>query len=226
MQDPLNPLENQNPLDNQNPLEDPLLDALERSIENPAGFTDPPAEHDKLFMDDTAKQLEEVEAGIEDAPLIQPELEAVQDANEPNVQGDESAIQKAPSPADPYKPSEVTEKMWGTFDTAPPIPQEGSAHTLPPNPPLPKMPVRGGGSIRPRRGLPLKGRLPGRKMAGTNIDLRFCPEVHETVNTQECEKCEKYRHWPEGTNEEPKECWYYRQPEPPTDEPHDDGEEQ
>jgi hypothetical protein len=28
------------------------------------------------------------------------------------------------------------------------------------------------------------------------------------VDLEQCESCEKYRHWPEGTDEEPRECWY------------------
>lgn len=205
MEDPLNPPENQGPLDNQDPLDDPLLDAPERSIENPPGFVDPLAERDELFMDDLAKQLEEVEASIEDRPPMVPKPEIVKDSNKT-----EEEDEQAPPPADSYEPPKMREEVWGTFQSSPPLPQEGSAHTPPPNPPLPKLP-RGGGSIRPRPSLLLKGRLlgrAGRTIIGISSNLRFCPESHETINIQECEKCEKYRHWPEGTDEEPRECWY------------------
>jgi len=37
---------------------------------------------------------------------------------------------------------------------------------------------------------------------------RYCPEIFEIVSEQDCQACEKYRHWPEGTDDEPRECWY------------------
>jgi hypothetical protein len=72
MEDSLIPLENQNPLNNTNPMEDPLLDALEHSIVNPLGFTDPLVVNENPLMDDLAIQLDAIEAGIENSPPIPP----------------------------------------------------------------------------------------------------------------------------------------------------------
>ena len=60
MQDP------QDPLRQQYPMDDPFLDPLERSIENPPGFHDPMAQPDELFMDDQARMLGALEASIVD----------------------------------------------------------------------------------------------------------------------------------------------------------------
>ncbi|MBN2137562.1 MAG: hypothetical protein JW720_07140 [Sedimentisphaerales bacterium] len=40
------------------------------------------------------------------------------------------------------------------------------------------------------------------------MSTRFCPDISELVAKENCEYCDKYRHWPEGTDDEPKECWY------------------
>lgn len=37
---------------------------------------------------------------------------------------------------------------------------------------------------------------------------RICPESNELINFEQCGSCEKYRCWPDGTGEEPRECWY------------------
>lgn len=229
MQNPLDPLGSQDPLGNQGqgPLDDALLDALEHSIENPPGFTDPLAGPNEPVTDDLARQLGEVEANIESAQPIRLEPEMVKDSNELDEQEEEE--ERKPSPLDDYEPPEVKNDVWGTFQNSPPLPQEGAARTPPPSPPLPRPPRKGGGSIRPRQRLPLGSGVivpPRRKILGTGSNLRFCPESHEAVNTQECEKCEKYRRWPEGTNEEPRECWYYWQAKPPAEEGDDDSSEE
>jgi hypothetical protein len=213
MEDPLKPPENQNPLDSDEPLVDPLAGASERSIRNPPGFTDPLTERDEVFMDDLAKQLDQLEASIENASPKRPESEVAKKRKKPDSQEDTSIT---PLPAT---------ETWGTFDTSPPLPQEGSAHTPPPNPPLLKPPLKGGGSIRPRRSLPPKVHFPGRPIVGASSNLRYCPESLELIDKQKCESCEKYRHWPEGTNEEPRECWYDWQMEEPGDETDDDSDE-
>lgn len=205
MENPLNPLEDQGSLENQNPLDDPLLDAIERSIENPSGFTEPLAGPDDPVMEDLARQLGDVEANIESVQPVRPGPEMVKDSYEPDEQEEE----EKPSPPDDYEAPEVKNHVWGTFQNSPPLPQEGAARTPQPNPPLPRPPRKGGGSIQPRRRLPRHFIVPPRRrILGTSSNLRFCPECHEAINTQECEKCEKYRHWPAGTKDEPRECWY------------------
>ena len=37
---------------------------------------------------------------------------------------------------------------------------------------------------------------------------RYCPATHELIDLEDCQSCEKYRHWPAHTDEEPSECWY------------------
>lgn len=95
MHDLFNPMQNQDPLDSQGLPDDPLLDALERSIENPPGFVDPLAENDESLMDDIAKQLDIVEAGTESTPPILPLPDIVDDVNGPDVQDDESGNPEA-----------------------------------------------------------------------------------------------------------------------------------
>lgn len=228
MENPMSPMENQDPLEKQDPLDDPLLDALERSIENPPGFVDPVASNDVPFMDDVAKQLDQAEASIENISLPPPRPDIVKDTSRPEEQEDKED-KKAPLPALIYEPPKTTEEKWGTFRSSPPLPQEGSAHTPPPNPPLSKPHGRGGTGIRSRSGLRLKGHANGRvgrTRARISSDLRICPESNETISIQECEKCEKYRHWPEGTDEEPRECWYDWQARQPSDASDDDSHEE
>lgn len=66
-------------------------------------------------------------------------------------------------------------------------------------------------SSRYRDGLQFKHRSSGgggRAKAGISRTARVCPESHQPADEQKCESCEKYHHWPEGTDEEPRECWY------------------
>ena len=210
-----------NPLDSQEPLDDPLLDALEHSIENPPGFVDPLAEHDEQLMDDLARQLDKLEASIENTPPLAPEPEVVIDGDEPSVVADESTSE-ASSPLEGHEPPETTE------DQTSPLPdlQDPSASTAHPRRPLRKPPHRGGGSSLGQQGLPFNKRVPrisGRIVAGRNWNIRFCPESRERIDEKKCKSCEKYRHWPQGTKEEPRECWYDWQAKPPSNECDDEG---
>jgi hypothetical protein len=38
--------------------------------------------------------------------------------------------------------------------------------------------------------------------------MRLCPQTGEFIDEGKCEECEYYRHWPEGSEEEPRECWF------------------
>lgn len=132
-----------NPLDNQNPLDDPLLDALERSIENPPGFVDPLAEHDEQFMDDLAQLSDKLEASIENTPPLAPQPEVVIDGDEPSVVADESTSEES-SMVEGHEPPETTEDQ-SSHDL-----DDSSASKPSPRQPLPKLPRRGGGSSRGR----------------------------------------------------------------------------
>lgn len=210
-----------NPLDNQDPLDDPMLDALERSIENPPGFVDPLAEHGEQLMDDLAQQLDKLEASIENTPLLSPEPEAVMGGDELGVVADESTSE-ASSLVEGHESPETTDDQT----SLPPDLQDPSANTPKPIQ-RPRRPSRrGGGSSRRKRGLLFKRRIPrlsGRTVPGRNWNIRFCPESRERIDEKKCKSCEKYRHWPEGTKEEPRECWYDWQAKPPSNECDDEG---
>ena len=207
-----NPLD---PLANSDPFDDPMLDALERSIENPPGFHDPLAEQDSIHQDNLCNRLDALEAHIENAfPL--PPVPVINDVGS-NGSQDNAPVDGDFDPADSTEPMdnitvfEPYPEKYGTFESAPTLPQEGLSRTLPPNPPGLPIPRKGGGSGRKGRNIPryltplprLKGRV-----FGTVPSERYCPESHERIDTRQCESCEKYRHWPDGTEEKPRECWY------------------
>jgi len=92
-----------------------------------------------------------------------------------------------------------------------------------------KQPPRQDGTNRGKTGFPARiqgSRSRGRTGASISRTTRFCPESHEIINEQSCESCEKYRHWPEGTDEKPKECWYDWQDRQSFDECEDDNEQE
>ena len=220
MNDTFNPMQSQDPMDNRGLPDDPLLDALERNIENPPGFVDPLAENDESLMDDIARQLDIVEAGIESAPPIPPMPGIVDDVDGPDVQDDESGNPESSESVDNLDDDEEN-KLPSLMPSGPHDSLTGT--TNPSQWPL-KPPPGQEGYNRGRREFPIK-RYRSRGGAGaggkTNRASRYCPESHELVDEQKCESCEKYRHWPEGTDEEPKECWYDWQARLPEDEPAD-----
>ena len=210
MADPLNHLENQDP------LEDPLLDALERSIENPPGFTDPLAGSDQLYMDEQGRLLDALESSIVDAGMaspsgatIPPDLDVGSKVPEAVSPIDELGDIDLITSAEDIGISEMTNEKYGTFESSPPLPEEGLSRTIPPNPPyLDKLRKKGGGGTG-KKGSPPHRRSPSRlKSPVIRSDMKYCQESNEVIDKQQCEDCEKYRHWPEGTGEEPRECWY------------------
>lgn len=223
MEDAMKPSENQDPLNKQNPLDDSLLDSLEHSIENPLGFTDPLAEQDKQLMDDLARQLDAVESSIESSSPLPP---APQTAN-----GDETAASEEIPPAECYEHSEVAEEIEDESDGSLPSDlQDSPIDNADIRPRLPEVPGRRAGNVRGRRGFPLRRRfvrIIGKTRARKSGHFRFCPESHEVIDREKCESCEKYRRWPQGTDEEPRECWHDWQAEQPSDESdeEDDDEE-
>ena len=202
MPDPLNPLNSPDPLD------DPMLDAVERSIENPPGFEDPLAERDDIFMDGLGKQLCALEDNVENSPSMVP---MAPPAGGPPV--DLSAYRLPNEETDPLTNDNATpaatHEEFGTFASRPPLPEDGLTRTPPPNPPESRMLNRGGGAARRKKRLPVQRDARSRK-GPTMIrpNDHYCLETHEIINSHLCEDCEKLRHWPEGSTEDPRECWY------------------
>lgn len=227
MEDPLNPMESQDPLNDTNPMEDPLFDALERSIENPPGFTDPLAENENPLMDDLARQLDAIEAGIENSPPIPPQPAPVeppgeQGKDETDASQQEPSIPLPPSTPDIDKSSEDLdeEEEEPETDNLQAPGQQERFDRRPWAGPMARPPRmqygdgwRQGG--HPRVGGSRRGGRTGTKGSG---GLRHCPDSRDLVNEDKCNSCEKYRHWPEGTEQEPRECWYDWQMKPPTEE--------
>lgn len=89
---------------------------------------------------------------------------------------------------------------------------------LPPNPPELHMLKRGSGHAGRRKGLPKSRRTRGKTGLSIGSQMtRYCPETQEVISNDKCDDCEKYRHWPEGTDDEPRECWHDWQEKPPSD---------
>jgi hypothetical protein len=188
MQVPLSPLENQNLMD------DPMLDALEQSIEKTIVPPDPLMAKQNFLIDAIARQLDQVENGIVNTsqkPLL---ADSIDNIIMPATQGLE--IFEIEPPLVNFNDFEQT-------------PQNSSIPAIPQNSPAPP-PIRfedsTGRHIHPTKEYkPLSG---GRTNAQSNVGLRRCPESREIIDREICESCEKYRHWPEGTSEEPRECWH------------------
>lgn len=218
MEGPLNPQENLDSLGpDANPFEDPMLDAVEGSIENPPGFIDPLVENEQPFIDDLAMQLDAVEAYIENSPPMPPqptpvEPPADQGKDETDASEQEPSIPVSPSTPDVDKSSEDSvgdeeepgnDNLHGLGDLERFFRQRRSGSTAKP----PRKPYgdgwRQGG--HPRMGGTSRGRGTGTKGSS---GPRYCPDSRDLVNEDKCNSCEKYRHWPEGTDEEPRACWY------------------
>jgi hypothetical protein len=195
-------------------MSDPLLDSIENSITNPPDFVDPIAERDDLLMDDLARQLEQVESSIENTPRIAPAPDVFDDNDDP-------VGSETPAVPEDFGTPEIEEVLDGgtlssSEQSAAPDSSISSTRSgqLIPKPPL----CRSGGS-RGRGGHPFRRHGSGRHgsigaRAGHN--MRICPENQESIDEQKCQSCEKYRHWPEGTDEELRECWYDWQLKPPS----------
>lgn len=62
-------------------------------------------------------------------------------------------------------------------------------------------------------------------MVRTNTNLRFCFEDLDIIDRKTCQSCDEYRHWPEGTHDEPRECWHDWRLRQPIDESHEDDDQ-
>ena len=208
----LDPMENPDDFfGNEEPLDDLTLGAFESGIENPPGFTDPLVESDEMLMDDVAWQLDEVEASIENSAPVLPDPD-IAGGNEPNVQpGHKSVDQQGILPEDDPESNDDEEEPEETEEDPPSlIFQNEFTFVAPPDQSKPT-PHRGDSGVGTRygEGLLFKQHISrastGARGGGSN---RICPESNELINVEQCGSCEKYRCWPEGMDEEPRECWY------------------
>jgi len=161
-----------------------------------------PLAEQPAFMDDLAKQLDAVETSIENSsPISAPDAVEDNDADDILSQADELSdpehIQQVDKEEDEPEPAALVSD---------PIQPKPLANQSSKGAPLSK-PT---GDKRFFQGLKSPGRTVahGRTKASGSSGMRICPGSHELIDTEKCNDCDKYRHWPQGTNEEPKECWY------------------
>jgi hypothetical protein len=215
MENPVNPMENPGPLDDPDPMDDSLLNALEHNTLYPTGFMDPLAKYDHMFMDDMGRQLQNLEAGIDGSlPVFDmPDI----GKNGLSVQSGNAGILEPSLPPGDFKPSETVNNLQNVSQNpTPSIPRYSSDEAIFSRNQLPpKSRRRGGGCGRKKQGFPFRKSIAkqgGRTSVGMSSNLRYCFESHELIDKGTCESCGKYRHWPQGTNEEPRACWYDWQP--------------
>jgi hypothetical protein len=196
MQNPLNPSNNQISPD------DYMLDTLERSIEKTIGPPDPLMARQNSLVDDIARQLNRVEASIENMPPLWPKFLIDNDRILPDVQNSKIGTPETTLPIGDFGASA---NLNGIEQATQNVPKQGVSQ----NPST--MPIRQNGDGIRKHGHSAKNYKPlfgGRTNAQSNVGLRHCPQSHELIDMETCESCEKYRHWPDGTNEEPRECWH------------------
>jgi hypothetical protein len=183
---------------------DPMLDALEHSIENPHGVMDPLKFTDPRLIDSVARNLDAVEASVEGL-LPRDFLDQLRSPVQPPTEEPEP-------PA--VIPSQNDIPVHPPKDRRPPLLPNDPNLEQPPARPLPAVPptparLRGGGGGKSRRPLavmnPQRRNLP--RPANRN-DEAFCFETQSEVLLETCWSCEKFRHWPDGTQEEPRMCWH------------------
>ncbi len=205
--------------DETGPLEDPLLDAIERSIEDPAGFSDPLIEQSLSPMDELDRDLDRLESAIEEPAGGAPLSDAT--FGEPEASFDFSP-QGPLDPPDEQLAAELEaleQMLDGSGEQSEPvdlsIPEAPASETRSGSVPSDHHTPRGaippsGSTEKYYDGRSPSGRLRHRGSSGIRIASgnRVCPDCQEIVNEEYCHVCEKYRHWPEGTDQEPRECWY------------------
>ena len=198
--DPLGPLD---------PLDDPMLDALERSIEQSPGPADPLGLDDAAFVDPVGRMLDALEADVQGPPLV-PGSGMIDDGDEADafdaLPGD--ALELEAEALDVHVPgSAIPGDEPG--QERPPVGVSGPRSLSGSQQVTRRRGDRGAG--RGGRGSPPRYRPSGGSRRTTPriwSPIRFCQDIKETVDEGACLKCDKYRHWPEGTPEEPRQCWY------------------
>lgn len=114
-------------------------------------------------------------------------------------------------PDTPASPETANDLRRAPESPPPPPPRNVSADRAHPGRPPLRPHHRGGGGRRPR-GLPsVKRPAVGRSrpmIVGRGTGLRFCCQDRGMIDGEACQSCEEYCHWPEGTSDEPRECWH------------------
>ena len=206
--DPLNPLGIPGAVPDPLSLGDPMLDALEQSIVNPPGFADPNTEQDGMFMDDVAKRLDQVEASMENPAPSLP-LPAEQIGAAPMGDQEHTSVQPGWSEEEEAKTPEAEEEDQ-LRETRPPDSQKA----VPLRPELSREPPStlksGDGGHGGHREPSARTASAGGRFTKTRgaSGTRFCPDTNYSVDKKDCQDCNEYRHWPEGTEKEPRECWH------------------
>ena len=188
-----------------------MLDALEASIEDgPPVFSveesrpleDPLARADAPLADGTGMMTDPIEGGTEKGLPTFPNGDDDLDNSEapamsPSLLRRQKRDKSDQLPVDPRgdaRPSAAGERPHrGTSGG-------GSRRHVQPR-------SHGSGAGRP--GAPPISRGLGRASAGIRgSQKRLCLDTRDLVDVDVCDSCDRYRHWPEGTDEEPRECWH------------------
>jgi hypothetical protein len=226
--DPLNPLGLPGSAPDPLQLGEPMLDALEQSIVNPPVFADPLLEQDRPFIDDVAKRLDQIEASIEPRPLPLPlPSEQIGGATPVIDQEGHASAQPGGSEEEEAKTPEAEEE-----DQLREIRPPDSQKAVPLRPELSREPPfalrSGDGGHGGHREPSARTASAGGRFTKTRgaSGTRFCPDTSYSVDKKDCQDCDKYRHWPEGTEKEPRECWHDWTATPKLDRRRDEVEEE
>jgi len=189
-----------------------MMDLLERNVEGAP--TQPPMTED-ADADRQAELLDLLERSIEDEPPLSSEAGGSEGCSSPA--GEEAFAEESMAPPPPGEVHFVSQ------DCEPPDVNKGVAgeatrysHRQPPAFVTRKIGRPRGASARGlRRRTSSRPRKPERIHSATP----YCPETREIVDIRECATCGKFRHWPDGTDEEPRTCWHLwrKTAQPPED---------
>jgi hypothetical protein len=182
----------------------PMLDALEHSIENPHGVMDPLKFVDPSLIDSVARNLDAVEASVE-GTLPMDFLDQLRSPVQPPKEEPEPpAVIPSPGDVPVHRP----------MDRRPPLLPNDPNLEQPPARPLPVAPpamarLRGGGGGKSRRPLAVMNhKLRNSLRPANRCEERFCFDTDSVVLLETCWSCDKFRHWPDGTQQEPRMCWH------------------
>ena len=180
-----------------------MMDLLERSVESAP--TGPPTAEDAV-ADRQAELLDLLERSIEDAPPLPPETDGTGGSAPPGEEAGPGA--EGSAPREPHQVRYVSQDC-----ESPDVDKDVAGQaTRCSHGRQPAFFTRktgrptGGSRTGPRRETNSRLRRPRRIRNATP----YCPETRDVADIRECTMCEKYRHWPDGSDEEPRTCWYRR----------------